>query len=193
MNQRFKVLHLPLVTHDQPAEVLQPRIRPLNDPSALVTTHFSSILVRCHPVVRPRRDDRFDATFHQQCPRAIAVLAPVCKQAANPSSPGTPRADAPVRQRFFDQFHFRWGSRLHVKSSRSTRAIGQYHELCSLAALGFADFRAPFLAVTNMPSMKHSFHRTLRRSSSWSKKARHRFKSRPDSAHSLSPAMDSAL
>jgi hypothetical protein len=70
-----------------------------------------------------------------------------------------------------------------VYSERSTRAIGQYHELCSLAALGLTDFRAPFFAATNMPSMKHSFHRTFCRSLSWSDKARHNFNSTPLSAH----------
>jgi hypothetical protein len=41
------------------------------------------------------------------------------------------------------------------------------------------------LAVTNMPSTKHSFQRILFRSLSWSRKARHRSSSTPDSAHWL--------
>ena len=88
-------------------------------------------------------------------------------------------------ERLFQEFDLGRESRLQVYSERSTRAIGQYHKLRSLAALGFTDFGPPFFAVTNRPSMKHSFHRTFCRSLSWSKKARHKFSSTPLSAHPL--------
>jgi hypothetical protein len=42
---------------------------------------------------------------------------------------------------------------------------GQYHALCSLAFLRLPDQRTPFLAVLNMPSMRHASHVTSLRSS----------------------------
>jgi hypothetical protein len=72
-----------------------------------------------------------------------------------------------------------------VYSERSTRAIGQYHKLCSLAAFSLPDQWAPFLARMNMPSIKHSSQRTFCRSDSWFKKARQRFRSTSVSAHSF--------
>ncbi len=40
--------------------------------------------------------------------------------------------------------------RRHVNSEWSTRAISQYHKLCSLAALGFTTFRAPGYCVSTL-------------------------------------------
>jgi hypothetical protein len=70
-----------------------------------------------------------------------------------------------------------------VNSDRSTRAICQYHKLRSLAPLGFADAEPPFLAGTNVPSMKHSFQRSCCRSLSCARKARHRSRSTPLLVH----------
>ena len=187
MHHCFKVLSLALVASNQPPEVLQPRVGALDDPSALVPSEFASILMRRHPVVPTRRDDRLDVTFDQQRTRRIAVLTTVCNQplrlvrsASLPTSP----LDLHRVESAFEQFNFRRGSRLHAYSERSTRAICQYHKLCPLAAFGLAHTLAPFFAVTNMPSTKHSFQRILRASLSWSRKARHKFKRTSLSAHS---------
>src|SRR5205085_11911305 len=88
-------------------------------------------------------------------------------------------------ERRFDQLHLRRGSLLQVYSERSTRAIGQYHKLCSLAAFSLPDQRAPFLARMNIPSMKHSSQRTFCWSESWLRKARQRLSSTSLSVHSL--------
>src|SRR5581483_1211510 len=84
----------------------------------------------------------------------------------------------------FDELHLRRGSLLQVYSERSTRAIGQYHKLCSLAAFSLPDQWAPLFARMNMPSIKHSSQRTFWRSESWLRKARQRFSSTSLSAHS---------
>jgi hypothetical protein len=73
-----------------------------------------------------------------------------------------------------------------VYSERSTRAIGQCHELCSLASFRLPDQRIPFVALMNMPSMTHASQRTFCRSSSWSSSARHLFKRTSDAAHAVS-------
>jgi hypothetical protein len=52
--------------------------------------------------------------------------------------------------------YFRRASRFPKNSEWSTRAIGQYQELASLAALGVADLGPSFFADTKVPSTKHS-------------------------------------
>ena len=80
MNERFKVLDLPLVAHYEAAEVLQPRVRALDDPPALVAPQLPPVLVRGDSVVRPRRDDRLDPALDRQRPRRVAVVAAVGDQ-----------------------------------------------------------------------------------------------------------------
>jgi hypothetical protein len=71
-------------------------------------------------------------------------------------------------------------------SERSTCAIGQYHELCALAAFRLPDQRTPLLAGMNLPSMQHASQCTFWRPSRWSRKARHIFKSTSDAARAVS-------
>ena len=188
MNQRLKILRLALITHHQAAEILQPGIRPLDDPPPLVAPQLAPILMRRHPIILALRDERLNLPLNQHCPRWVAVISAVANQALRFvwSPPrATPLLYLHLVERLLKEFDFRRGSLLHVYSERSTRAIGQYHKLRSLAALSFADFGAPFFALTNMPSIKHSFQRTFFWSLSWSKKARHKFNRMSLSAHSL--------
>jgi hypothetical protein len=186
MNQRSKHSGRPLIPHHQPAEGLEPRVRPLDNPPAFVAPQLAPVLMRRHPVIAPGRDDRLDVPLHQQSTQRVAVVAPVGDQPLRLAPLGPPPADAPILKRLLKQLHLRGGSLLHVYSERSTRVIGQYHELRSLAALGLPDQRAPFFAVMNIPSMKHSSQRTFFRSSSWSRKARHMLSKVSTSAHSFS-------
>src|SRR5512132_2797162 len=90
-----------------------------------------------------------------QGPDRIAIVAPVGKQPLRPvaRTPGAMGArDVDRGQGSIQQGYLRRGCRRHVKSERSTRAINQYHKLCSLAALSLADFGPPFLAGTKVPS-----------------------------------------
>src|SRR5215213_561859 len=187
MNHCFKVLNLALVADNQAPKVLQPRVSPLDDPSALVSSQLSPVLMRRHSIVPPSRDDRFDLPLDQQRSRRITVIAAICDQPLRLMW-ATPLTSAPFHldavERAFEEFDLCRGSRLHAYSERSTLAICQYHKLCPLAAFGLAHTEAPFFAVTNMPSTKHSFQRILRESLSWSRKARHKFKRTPLSAHS---------
>ena|ERR1051326_6163698 len=185
MNKCRKRLSRALIAHHQPPEGLQPRVGALNDPAPLVPSELASVLVRRHPVVPARRDDRLNRALDQQGSHLIAVVTAVGDQSFGLATPGAAASDAPILKRLLKQFHLRRGSLLHVYSERSTRAIGQYHELRSLASFSLPDQRAPFFAVMNMPSIKHSSHRTFFRSSNWSRKARHMFKSTSDSAHSF--------
>jgi hypothetical protein len=145
MNQSSKDSGRPLIPHHEPAEGLEPRVRPLDDPSAPVPPQLAPVLMRRHPVVAPGRDDRIDVALHEQRPQRVGVVAAVGDQPLRLTPLSAAASDAPVLKGLFKQFHLRGGSRLHVYSERSTRAIGQYHELRSLAALGLPDQRALFL------------------------------------------------
>ena len=185
MNKCRESLRRALIAYYQPTEGLQPRVCSLDDPSALVSSELPSVLVRGDAIVPARRDDWLNVTLEQQRTHLVAVIPTICNQPLGLATFGSASSDAPILQGLFEQFHLRWGSLLHVYSERSTLAIGQYHELCSLASFSLPDQRAPFFAVMNMPSMKHSSHRTFFLSSNWSRKARHMFRSTSDSAHSF--------
>jgi hypothetical protein len=161
MNHRFEVLNISLVAGDQPTEVLQPRVRLLNDPSALVSSQLPPVLMCRHPVVLPPRDDRLYLTLHQKRTHRVAVIATVCNQplrlvwatALTSASFHFDRVE-----RFFKELDFRGRSRLHAYSERSTLAICQNHKLRSLTAFGLAHTVAPF-------SLPRTCHRRSTRSS----------------------------
>ena len=90
-------------------------------------------------------DNRLDPALDQKCPHLVAVVSSIANQTLWFAMLALARFNANALQRRVDQGHFRRGSLLHVYSEWSTRAIGQYHELCSLAAFSLPDHGAPFL------------------------------------------------
>ena len=188
MNKRLKVLDRTLISHNQSAEVLQPGVGSLNYPSALVPPQPAPVLMGSHFVVLPLGDDWLDLSLHQKRSRRVRVIPSIPYQPLRLMR--TPPLASPsfhlnTVECSFKEFDFRRGSLLHAYSERSTLAICQYHKLCPLAAFGLTHTVAPFLAATNMPSTKHSFHLIFLSSFNWSRKARHKFKRTPLSAHSL--------
>ena len=164
---------------------MQPSVSSFDNPSALVSSELSPILMRRDGVAAAGRNDRLDGSFDQQSARFIAVISAIRNQAFRSATLSPATADASMRQRWPKEPDFRRRCLLHVYSERSTRAIGQYHKLCSLAFLSLPDQRTPLLAGMNMPSIKHSSQRSFCLSSNWSRKARHRSNSTPDWAHAF--------
>ena len=185
MNKSGKNLLRPLVANYHPAEGLQPRITPLYYPSPLVASHLPPILMRGNTVIAPGRYYRLNPSLHQQRPNRVAVISSIANQSLRLAPLTFAYFYFDACKRRFDELDLRRGSLLQVYSERSTRAIGQYHKLCSLAAFSLPDQRTPFLARMNMPSMKHSSQRTFCWSDNWLRKARHRFSSTSVSAHSF--------
>ena len=185
MNKSSKYFLRPLISHYQSAKGLQPTVASLYDPSSLIPPHLSSILMRRHPVVAASRYDWLYASLHKQRSNSVAIISSVADQPLWLASFALAGLHFDTGKRRFDKLHLRRGSLLQVYSERSTRAIGQYHKLCSLAAFSLPDQRTPFLARMNIPSMKHSSQRTFCWSDSWFKKARQRFNSTSLSAHSV--------
>src|SRR5512143_3395736 len=146
MNQAGIQLDVMLVPDDQAAEVEEPAVRPLDLPTALVAAKLAPILVRRHRVIAPARDDRLDSTPCQALPDGVAVIPTVADQSVRVLARAAWVVRSPDRdcvERLADELDLRRGRRVQVNSDRSTRAIGQYHELRSLAPLGRADAPAP--------------------------------------------------
>jgi hypothetical protein len=185
MHESGKDRRTSFISHDTPAEMLQPTVAPFYDPPPLVPAHLTAVLMCRHGVIGPSRYDRLGPALDQQRSHGVAVIASVTYQPPRFATLTLVCLHSDALESGFNQPHFRRGSLLQVYSERSTRAIGQYHKLGSLAALRLPDQRTPFLARMNSPSMKHSSQRTFCWSATWSRKARQRLSSAPLSAHSL--------
>src|SRR5436309_3539346 len=139
MNQRRINLRRPLVASYQSTEGLQPTVAPLDDPAPLVAPPLSPILMRRHSVIAARRNNRLYPAFHQQRPHFVAIIAAVTDQPLRLATSASARLHFDAIECRLDEFDLCRGSRLQVYSERSTRAIGQYHKLCSLAAFSLPD------------------------------------------------------
>ena len=62
----------------------------------------------------------------------------------------------PQNKRGLNKLGFMRRSTRYVNGDRKARAVCNCHDLAPFATLGFADGGAPFLAGTNVPSIKHS-------------------------------------
>lgn len=172
-----------LVSHHQSAKVLQPGIGALNDPTTPVSAQLTTVLMGRFAIVSSGGNNRLNTSFHQSFSRFIAVICPISNQTFR----GTLQLCLiQLFKRSRQQSYFRRGRRVQVNSERSTRAICQYHKLCSLAAFGFADCSAPFFAEMKVPSIKHSFQRIIPSSFNLLRKARHKLSKVPSAAHWLS-------
>jgi len=129
---------------------LQPREQPLDFPAPPVATEFSTVLRDGTLPVGFVRRDQFDAYCGQFRIQRVRVIRLV----ANQSLWGL--ISKAFDQSFSDKSDFMRRSILRVDGDRKTRAVCHCHELRTLAPLGLSDFCAPFLATTNMPSIKHS-------------------------------------
>jgi hypothetical protein len=170
----------PFIPDHHAPEFLEPGIRPFNLPPFLVAAEFAPILMRRLFVVLSCWHYRFDTALGQFLLYGIGVIRAIHDQVLGLSSEQIP---GPLLDGYLQRFHLGRRCRLQENSERSTRAIGQYQKLASLAALGLADLRPPFFADTNVPSTKHSFQRICCFSFNCDRKARHRSSRVPSLAH----------
>jgi hypothetical protein len=139
-----------LISHQNPTEVLQPRKQPLHFPPPLVASQLPPIL-RLHllPVALVRRDHLYVERF-KLCIQRVRVVRFIADQSLRLL------IYEALNESFSDKSDFMRRSRLSVDGDRKTSRVCHCHELRTLAPLGFSDFSAPFLATTNVPSIKHS-------------------------------------
>ena len=180
MNKTSINISRTFVTHRYPTEVLYPGVGAFHDPALAVFPQLSSILMCGLGVIAAGWNNRLNTFFDQIRAHLVAIVTLVRNQLSGLASGNLDRLKC-----WQSQLHFRRGCRVHVNSERSTLAINQYHKLRSLAAFGFADFEAPFFALANVPSIKHSFQRICFFSCNWARKACHIFSNSPLATHLL--------
>ena len=147
--------------NQESSELTEPRVGSLDDPAALVATQFPSVFVTPLLVVLSIGCDQFDTSLLQSLAQWIRVVGTVGdhpfrllpRAAFGPGD--TDFFERGLRKRCFS----RRGT-FKPNSQRKTLTVDQYHPLRSLAALGFADCSAPFLAGAKLPSRNASSHRS---------------------------------
>ena len=77
MNKSSENIGRPFVPYSQSAKVLKPGISSFDDPSMLVSSQFSPILMSGDLIVTTCRNDRLDTAPDQQGSMLIVVIGPV--------------------------------------------------------------------------------------------------------------------
>jgi len=173
-----------LVTNQQSAELPEPCIGSLHDPSALVAAKLSAIFIAPQFVILPVRRDQFDTPLLESLAQWIGVVAAVGYDALRLLPRTTARTgDADFGDCGLRKINFTRGGTFQPNSHRKTFTVDQYHPLRPLAPLGFADCRAPFFAGAKLPSRKVSSHFSRPRSSSVPSSVRQAFSQTPCSCH----------
>src|SRR5215213_9461393 len=148
------------VTHNYSPKVLQPRKQALDFPASLVTAQFSSVL--CFQLFIQRiRVIRFISDYFSRS--LVGEAFGNCS---------------------LDKFDLVRRSRFCVDGERKTKAVCHCHEFRTLAPLGLSNLEAPFLADTNVPSIKVSDKSSLPRSSKSCAKVSSTFFNLPSLTHS---------
>ena len=150
-----------LMPDQESSELTEPRVGSLDDPAPLVSAQFPSVFVAPLLVVVPVRGDQLDASLLQSLAQRVRVVGTIGDHAFR----FLPRAafgpgDADFLERGFRKRSFSRRGTFKPNSQRKTLTVDQYHPLRSLAALGFTDGSAPFLAGAKLPSRKASSHRS---------------------------------
>src|SRR5437667_4996548 len=176
-----------LMTHQQSSELAKPGVGSFDDPTPLVASQLTPILVAPLPIVLPVRYDQLDTAFLQSLAQRIRIVGGVGYHPFRL----LPRTAFGLRNRDFLERGFRKRNfvrrgTFQPNSQRKTLTVDQYHPLCPLAPLGFPDGRAPFFAGAKLPSRKVSSHFSRPSSSSAPNNVRHAFSHTPSSSHCLS-------
>lgn len=174
-----------LVAHDQPTEVSQPGKGAFDFPPPSVTSQCSPILGRRFSSVAAMWADQLDAPLLETVAQRVAVVGAVGDEALG-LAPGPASSSSwhpHLGQRPLDQLHLCRRGAVQVVSQRNTLAVDHHHPLGALAALGFADALAPFLAGAKLPSMKLSLQSSWPRRSSSARNCRHTLSQMPSASH----------
>ena len=175
------------MTNQQTAELAQPGIGPLHDPAALVSSHFASVVVTLPLVVLPIRRDQLDGPLFQPFAQRVGIVSGVGDYAPRLLPwPAFAAGDADFFERGFRKRNFCRRGTFQPNSQRKTLTVDQYHPLRSLAALGFTDGIAPFLAGAKLPSRNVSSHLNRPSPSRAPSNARHASSHTPSSCHCFS-------
>ena len=178
-----------IVANDQSAKVTEPSQGAFHFPAPPVAPQRSPILLARLAAVPAVRCDQLDSSCRQPLPQRVAVVGTIRND-----TPGflawSPAAMSPAyahrRECFFREPRFVRGRRVKLLSQRNTLAVDHHHPLRARAALGFSDFRAPFLAGAKLPSRNDSLQSSCSRWFSSARNARQMVSQTPCSSQSRS-------
>jgi hypothetical protein len=147
------------MANEESAELPEPCVGPFDDPSAFVPSELSSVFISTKLTVLAVRDNEFDPSLVQPLAQRIRVVGAVGDHPFR-LLPGTAfgSGDFDFGERGFRKRNFSRRGTFQPNSQRKTATVDQYHPLRALAALGFTDCRAPFLAGAKLPSRNVSSH-----------------------------------
>ncbi len=176
-----------LMTYKQSAELTKPGVGALHDPAASVAAHLTSVFIAPPLVVLAVGRNQLDGPLLQSLTQRVGVVASVGDYAFRfLPRPAFGARDADFLERGFRKRNFCRRGTFQPNSQRKTLTVNQYHPLRPLAALGFTDRIAPFLAGAKLPSRKVSSHFSNPSWSSAPNRARHASSHTPSSCHCFS-------
>lgn len=177
MDEAQKVFLMVLISHNQTAEILKPGEQPLHFVTAAVAPERASVLCDGLFPIPTMRGDHFNSGCLQFFIQRVAVVSLIANQ-----SFGEFIHEA-FEESIRDKGDFMRRSRRCVNGERKTSAVCHCHELRTLAPLGFSHSAPPFLATTNIPSMKHSRRSSSPRDRRSSASASSTFRNTPSRTH----------
>lgn len=149
MNKTEKILQMIFISNYDSSVVLYPGKKPLDFPTPFVTTKFASVLRFRLLAIALMRRDHLNSALRQLLVQPIGIIGFITDQffrhVLNQS----------VFERFSNKSDFMRRSTRCVDGERKTSAICHCHELRTLTPLGLSNTKPPFLADTNVPSIKH--------------------------------------
>ena len=172
------IVETTIMTNLNSSEILQPGKQALDFPTSFVSSQDTTILGSRFLTVGLMRSDHLNSLFVQTLIERVTIVRSVTNQSFRLFF------GKPLVQGLFHQFHFMRRSTSNGYGERKTSAICHCHELCTFAPLGFSHPVAPFLAMTKLPSMKHSLRSKPPRSLTSFTKVRNTSSKTPFSTHS---------
>ena len=139
-----------LIAGDQPSKILDPANRPLDFPAATVAAERTPILCGRFSAVFSMWTDQLDIATAKPFAQRIAVGRCVVDQSLRLASKNS------IFKQGLNESYFMRTRACRVDAERKAVAIGENHNLCSLATLGLSDLFTPFFADENVPSAKDS-------------------------------------
>ncbi len=144
---------------EESAELPEPCVGPFDDPSAFVAPELSAIFIFSLLVVFAIRNDEVDASLFEPLTQRVGVVGAVGDHPFRLlPRPAFGARDFDFGERGFRKRNFSRRGTFQPNSQRKTATVDQYHPLRALAALGFTDCGAPFLAGAKLPSRNVSSH-----------------------------------
>ncbi len=156
-------------------EILQPGVGAFDFPTFPVASQLAFILKAPVADVLAVGDDQLRSTLMKSFAQGVGIVSAVgnnpFEMGARPSSSSTRNLHR--RERAFGQAALGQLRGRKLRSDRYAVAVDHHHALRTFPTTGFADCRAPFLAVTKVASRKASSQSSSRRWSNIDNSFRH--------------------